>query len=401
MNMNHQSNQNTNNHVETQRLKHNIIKDYFFTFFYRMDLTQGVWMIYLAAKGLSLTALGLLEMIFHVTSFFMEVPTGAVADFYGRKTSRIMGRILFIISVLILWQSDSYLFYIVSFVMMAISYNLESGAGTALVYDSLIEIKEEDSYMKISGRNEMFMQAASVGALLLGGYLASHNYSMVFAMTMILSGVALLIGMTFKEPSVGTIEMKSIGVFFTQIKESALMIRNNPKLSFLIFFSQFLMAVSTCVFYYLQNYMTNLGYDEAGIGTLYAVSSLIIIFIAPLTYRLEALLKPQGMLKLMPFVSAVGLWGLAEGHGFMVFFVILMILESVSYITVNDYINKEIPSDKRATLLSMGSMIFSLMMVLLFPLFGLIGDHFGIPMAIVGLASLMTLFAFINLKVVK
>lgn len=41
-------------------------------------------MIYLAGKGMSLTQLGLLETIFHITSFTMEVPTGAVADIFGR-----------------------------------------------------------------------------------------------------------------------------------------------------------------------------------------------------------------------------------------------------------------------------------------------------------------------------
>ena len=76
------------------QLKNNINKNYIYTLLQNIDLTRGIWMIYLAGKGMSLTQLGLLEMVFHITSFLMEVPTGAVADIFGRRISRILGRVL-------------------------------------------------------------------------------------------------------------------------------------------------------------------------------------------------------------------------------------------------------------------------------------------------------------------
>ena len=89
-------------------LRRNIKLNYIFIFLNRLDLTQGVWMLYLANKGLSLAKLGLLEGIFHITSFFMEVPTGAVADIYGRKVSRTLGRAFFIISNIVLVLSTNF-----------------------------------------------------------------------------------------------------------------------------------------------------------------------------------------------------------------------------------------------------------------------------------------------------
>ena len=55
------------------QLKKNISKNYIYTLLQSIDLTRGIWMIYLASKGMSLTQLGLLETVYHITSFLMEV----------------------------------------------------------------------------------------------------------------------------------------------------------------------------------------------------------------------------------------------------------------------------------------------------------------------------------------
>ena len=185
------------------QLKNNINKNYIYTLLQNIDLTRGIWMIYLAGKGMSLTQLGLLEMVFHITSFLMEVPTGAVADIFGRRISRILGRVLSLVSVVILLAADGFLWFAISFVFTALSFNLESGAGEALIYDSLKEIGEEDRYMKISGRKEVFYQAAGVISFLAGGYMATKSYNIAFAITIIIGAAAVLQSFSFKEPTIG------------------------------------------------------------------------------------------------------------------------------------------------------------------------------------------------------
>lgn len=90
------------------QLKKNINKNYIYTLIQNIDLTRGIWMIYLASKGMSLTQMGLLETIFHITSFLIEVPTGAVADLFGRKAIRVLGRIMSFISVILLLVADNF-----------------------------------------------------------------------------------------------------------------------------------------------------------------------------------------------------------------------------------------------------------------------------------------------------
>jgi MFS family permease len=380
------------------QLKKNIKKNYIYTLLQNIDLTRGIWMIYLASKGMNLTQLGLLETIFHITSFFMEVPTGAVADIFGRKISRICGRVLSLISVIILLAADSFLWFAISFVFTALSYNLESGAGDALLYDSLKEIGEEDKYMKISGNKEVFYQVAGIISFLVGGYMATKSYGIAFTLTIIVAALALLQSFSFNEPSISRKrEMEKKGnVFVNQIKESISVVRKNPRIGALIVFTEIILTFCTCIFYYLQNFLKGNGYNEAAIGVIYAAAYLVSALTAPQVHKIEKVIKEQGILLVVPLVTVACLWGIALSTYHFIFFIVLMITEEIVYVAMNDYINKMIPSENRATILSFASMAFSFFMITVFPFVGMLGDRYSLVFAIKCLGGLGIVFVLIN-----
>ncbi|KPU45519.1 major facilitator superfamily protein [Oxobacter pfennigii] len=380
------------------QLKRNINKNYIYTLLQNTDFTRGIWMIYLAQKGMSLTQLGFLETIFHITSFTMEVPTGAIADIFGRRASRILGRIASLISVIILLMANSFVWFAISFVFTALSYNLESGAGDALIYDSLKEIGEEYEYMKVSGRKEVFYQTAGAISFLVGGYLASKNYDIAFILTLIIGTVAIVVSLTFKEPSIGRMEAghPEEKIFIKVLKESIGVVKCNPKIIMFALITQIIMALCTCVFYYFQNYLKADGYNETLIGVIYALSALIPALIAPNIHRIEKRIKEKGMLILMPTMTVFCLWGVAFLKFHYIFFILLMISEGIIYISVSDYINKMIPSETRATVLSFESMVFSFFMIILFPVIGIVGDLYSLKIAFILLGILSTALVIVN-----
>ncbi|ERI91769.1 transporter, major facilitator family protein [Clostridiales bacterium oral taxon 876 str. F0540] len=380
------------------RLKRNVYKNYIFTLLQSLDFTRGIWMIYLASKGMSLTQLGLLETIFHTTSFLMEVPTGAVADLFGRKISRILGRVLSLISVILLLTANSFLWFAVSFVFTALSYNLESGAGDALIYDSLKEIGEEEKYMKINGNKELFYQSAGIISFFVGGYLATKSYNIAFLLTVVIGIITIVQSLTFKEPSVGRVNTKeeNENIFVKQLKESIKVVISKPKVGFLILFTQVIMAFCTCIFFYLQNYLKGNGYTEWRIGIIYAISSLTVALLATQVHSIEKRIKEQGLLLIVPFFTVVCIWGVALSKYNYMFFILLMLTEEIIYVSMSDYVNKMIPSENRATILSFASMVFSFFMITLFPFIGLIGDKFNLTTAFKCLAMLGSILVIVN-----
>jgi MFS family permease len=380
------------------QLKRNVNKNYLYILLQNIDFTRGIWMIYLAGKGMSLTQLGLLETIFHVTSFTMEVPTGAVADLFGRRISRIVGRLTSLISVIILLLSNSFWMFAVSFIFTALSYNLESGAGDALIYDSLKEIGEEDQFMKVNGNKEVFYQAASTISFLIGGILAFKNYSTAFTLTIAVGIITALQSFSFKEPSIGIAHRDGSkeNMFIKQVSTSLKVIVNNPRIGTLIIFTQSIMAFCTCIFFYLQNYLKADGYNEAAIGVIYAVSSLAAAITATQIHRIERRIKEQGILLLIPIITIACIWGIALSKYHYVLFIMMMVTEGIIFVAVSDYINKMIPSENRATILSFASMVFSFFMITLFPVIGVIGDRYSLSFAFICLAMVGSILVLAN-----
>jgi MFS family permease len=374
------------------KLRKNISRNYIFTLLQNIDLTRGIWMIYLASKGMSLTQLGLLETIFHITSFTMEVPTGAIADLFGRKTSRVLGRLFGLMGLILMLFSNNFYWFAVSFIFSSLSYNLESGAGDALIYDSLKELNKEDQYMRISGNKELFYQMASTISFLAGGYLAAKSYRIAFILSIIIGAITILQALTFFEPSIGRSAVKDRRKkFLAQLKSSIKVVRDNTKIGTLIVFVQIIMAFVTCMFYYLQNYLKEMGYNEAKIGMVYAIASIMSAITATQVHKIEKKIKEKGLLLIMPFITVVCIWGIALTKYNYVFFIILMITESIIYVAVSDYINKMIPSENRATILSFASMVFSFFMITLFPFIGMIGDKYSLRTAfkLLGIISIV------------
>ena len=74
----------------------------------------------------------------------------------------------------------------------------------------------------------------------------------------------------------------------------------------------------------------------------------------------------------------------------------MMVTESIIFVATSDYINKMIPSENRATILSFASMMFSFFMITLFPLIGVIGDKYSLKVAFVCLGAVGSILVLVN-----
>ena len=381
------------------KLRDNVKKNYLYSFLSNFNLTQGVWMLYLAYRGLSLFEIGIMESIFHITSFTMEVPTGMIADLYGRKTSRVIGRILAVVSTLIMLQSTNLVFFAVSFIFSALSYNMESGAGDALIYDSLKVIGEENDYMKITGRREIFYQLASTGALLIGGYLATIDYLLVYKFALVIGVLTVLQTFSFTEPEYGKIthEKNGFRTMAKQLKTSVGVLLADKKIGFLIVVVEVFSLYFTTEFFYVQNLMKLAGHTEFEIGITLATGALGGAFMASRVHKFDEKYSPDQLLRAFPILGILGFWLMAVPGITWFAFIFLSLIEGMMFVSISDYINRLIPSEQRATILSFQSMLFSILMIVLFPLVGKIGDLFGLGRAF----FIIAIFATVTLGILQ
>jgi MFS family permease len=380
------------------KIESNIAKNYLFLGLTYVDLTRGLWMIWLTIQGFSLTQLGILEGTFHLTSFLMEVPTGIVADLFGRKTSRFLGRVLFLGSLFILYFSRSMPIQCIAFALTAIGYNLESGAGEALIYDSLKEIGREEGYKKIAGINNVIFEAGSVISLIVGGYCAHYlGYQWVFIPGMSVCVLSILVSTLFEEPTLTQKEqhrLRKMGwlkAMSEQTRESLLVIKENPRIAFIILFTELVMMFITSLYFYLQTFWKANGFNELQIGGFLAIAAVLSAAAGLLAHRIERRLGVRGIILVFPLLLILSLWGLGLTDYSVIFFTMTGFVDGVLYVAMQDYLNKMIPSERRATILSFQSMAFSMYMIVFFPIIGLIGETRGLQKAFLLLAVIATL----------
>ena len=371
-------------------------------------------MIYLAGfKHFSLLQLGMLEGIFHLTSFLMEVPTGAVADIWGKRISRIAGRYLFILSLIILFFADSFLVQALGFVLCALNYNLESGSGDALVYDSVLLLKEEKHYMSIKGKKEFLYQLSSILAFLLGGYLAVRSYPLVFLVTALFSILSLANAYFFTEPVFEKQERAGadksgtpketfhfstiITSIVKQTAGSLGIIIERPRIAFLIIFSELIFTFTTSMYFYLQNYWKSGGRTEWYIGVVFALQAALSGISSVISPKIEKKAGERNILIYLPALLLVCLGGIALTPCESFFYIMTGFLEGILLVAISDYINRMIPSENRATILSFQSMSFSFFMIILFPLMGFLGDTYSLKLTflVIFLTALLVYLLYI------
>lgn len=388
-----------------EKLKRNISVSYVYNFLLQLNITSAIWVLYLSFKGMSLIEIGILESIYHITGVLFELPTGAIADLYGKKFSVVTGRIVSVISCILMITSNSFWGFGLAFVLSAASMNLNSGAGEALVYDSLKSLGEEEKYKKIWGNLAFLMSLGQGMAVLLGGVLADIKFLYAYIFGAIIQVAALIAAYNFNEPPINKDyeEKQQDNQILSQLITSVKVLKTRKVVLYLILFSSLIGSLQTTVFFYSQQYFSDMSYSKTAIAIICALSSLIEAISSKYAYKLENLLKLKGTLIGVSLINIFSLIGLAFIKDLsVVFFLLTSITGGLAFTIFSDYINSRIPSEYRATILSFDSLCFSAFMIGVFPIFGILAEKngFSITFGIIPLLYIPAM-TFLMLKLGK
>ncbi len=389
--------------MKIQNYKKNINLEYFHTFLRNVNLSNGIWLLFLAFKGFSLFQIGIFETVFHLTSLTMEVPTGIIADLYGRKFSRTLGILSYFIYIVLMILSSNFILIAFAFFFCGLSYTFESGSGEALVYDSLIALKKEDNYMKVNGNKEVLFQLASSVSLFVGGYIAMISFNLTFEVTALFYLLALIVILLMRETPLAKRKKQHSfkAMMIDHYVKSTKVVFHNKRLLFLIIICEMMAAPIAVLFMYLQNYLNLLGYSYFTIGLLLGLHSLLAAFGGVLAYKLEKKYQERKILIVVPLLMTISFWLILVDQIIYLPFILLGFLDSIFYVVLTGYINKLIPSETRATALSFSGLMFSVIMILIFPIVGLIGDNYSLKTSFFVLAIVMSIFYLFLLNILR
>lgn len=359
----------------------NIKNEYLYRFFSSFDITSAIWVLYLGYKGMNLVQIGLLEGIFHVTGLLSEIPTGALADLFGRRRILIIGRMMSLISAIIMLFSNSFLGFAMGFILSAWGYNLNSGSEEALIYDTLKELKKEDEYLKINGKINLIIEISQGLAVFIGGILSQIDFSISYITAIIIGIISLTFSFNFKEVDIRDDFEERITII-NHFKKSMKILKDNKKLLNIIMFFPIVYTFSAIVYFYGQQFLNDLGYSRLNISIIFLLNGILSAIGAILSDKIYKKYNASSWLSISMIISfLLILMGNISKELAIFTFLAIGFLTAILQPISSKLINSMVESKQRATIISVESMFYSLMMIILFPVCGLIGDLLSLELS--------------------
>jgi len=127
--------------------------------------------LFLIQIGVSYTQIGILYAVREMVSFFMEVPSGMLADQFGRKEALLGSFILYIISFFILYLSSAYYLLLAAFILYGVADAFRSGTHKAMIMEYLTLQHWYDLKIDYYGHTRAWSQRGSAISSLIAGFL--------------------------------------------------------------------------------------------------------------------------------------------------------------------------------------------------------------------------------------
>jgi MFS family permease len=357
------------------------------------SLIWGINTIFLLDAGLSNLEAFAANAFFTAGMVLFEVPTGVVADMWGRRASFLLGTVTLALTTalyVLLWQVEGAFWqWAVVSLGLGLGFTFFSGAVEAWLVDALAATGYEGQLEAVFARGQAISGAGMLVGSVAGGYIAQLvNLGAPFVLRAGILALMFVVAAVFMRdigftPRHGARPLAEIREIVSSSVEYGWRV---PAVKYLMMAAPFTGGISIYVFYALQPHLLDLygdpeAYGVAGLAAaLVAGAQILGGLVTPRIRRLfrrrtSALLAVEGLA-----VVTVLLLGLIAN--FWVALVLIAawgLLFSASMPIRQAYLNGLIPSQQRATILSFDSLMSSTGGIVTQPLLGRAADVWGYP----------------------
>ena len=348
-----------------------------------------IWVVFLQRKGLSLTQVGLLEGVAWTITAFLEVPTGAIADRWGRKASIAVGASLYAIAMFLILAEALSPAFLLGYALWNSSTAFVSGADSALLYDSLKADGRAAEAAKQSGRYAAVNQASQGVASLVGAAIATVDINLCFTICGLLALVAAALVLTIHEPPRTSEDGDAYLGYWKNLKTAVRIAARRPVVRALVLLSATIATVPLVVYYVLlQPYSVGVGLPLAALGIVVIGVQLSTVVASWLAHRTADHFELGSVVAvaLAVFIAATAILAVAPTIASLALMLAVALVPALLTPLLSARLNDLIPSRQRATILSLGALLFELGLAVAMPLMLAFADRFGAPAAI-GLSS--------------
>lgn len=328
-------------------------------FFDGLHFATIITNLYAIYNGVPLYHAVLAQSVYSAVVLLMEVPTGLVADKFGRKTSVVLGYIMGALGLVALIISPTVIGLYLTQLLRATGSALISGASEALLFEAS---KEQDlNYTKQSS----IVLSNGIAGLCIAGVLSGIVYAQYDESSFVpllwatvvtqLMAVALALSLQVKQEYERSSILKKELKMWEMLSSLMTLMRQNKT----IFAFTMVGLLTVCNEYYLYGtygpYFEQFKVSNFWVGAAFSFGLLVNFFLQRNVYRIEQYLTFEKAFVLIKLGTIIGYFGLAivTQSTFMVIVLISTIgVFNIERPIVSDIVNQELDNSVRATVLS-------------------------------------------------
>lgn len=320
--------------------------------------------LFFLGRGFNYVQINSIWGIIVFTMFLMEVPTGILADRWGRHRAIQLAILMqFIGEVLFLFITDYWLL-VIDAVIAGTGFAFASGALEAMVYDQLKAEDRPEDMQAVMGK---ITGAGYIGFVLsfgLSGLLVpraeQENIATAILATAIAVGLGFLVTLWLKPEKNPAEDLISRASPEKMLKDGIHLLRENKALQHLLLLSVFSIAFWDYLINLYQPYFQSIKVPDQMLGPTLALASVAAFIAAQNVHKLEKHIGPRwsllmatlgpGLIYVLLFFNRIpwiGVLSIILFRGF----------NALKHPLFADYNNRQIASHNRATVLSLISMV--------------------------------------------
>jgi len=375
-------------------IENNIRKIYLFQFFKFFLVFIPILIPYQEGLGLSMKEIMLLQSFFGLFMAILEVPSGYIADLFGRKKTLIIGAFFSGCGFSLYPFATSFWDFIYIEILLAIGLSFCSGTDISILYDSLENSHASQKVKKTAIAKLGFYANFSEGsAAILAGIVVLYSIKTPFYINMFTGWIPFIIALSFIEPKIQRASHKETLKNFREIYQ----ILFHNKFTFYIFANFIIWSLATfCAVWIFQKHWSDHKIPLFYFGFLWASYNITVGIISRFVPYLEERMSIQTLIYILCALPIIGYFGMSLESALLgVFFgFFFQISRGISQVIFLQQFNHQIPSRFRSTLQSIKSLFFRFTFFILGPCIGYSIDSFSLALTL-QLLGVFFIFFFI------
>lgn len=344
-------------------------------------LVMPIIVLFYEDNGLGMKEIFLLKSVYSIAMVAFEIPAGFLADSWGRKSILLWGAILCFGGFMCYSLSYTLGAFFIAEVLLGMGQSMVSGADSALLYDTTLHYDKEKEYLKYEGRVTMIGNFSEALAGIFSGFLAVYSLRLPFYCQTAIAFIGIPAALLLKEYNRTPKQAHPLSHILHIIKYSFI---TNKQLCRDILFSGVIGTATLTMAWFVQPLLIKIEFPTTLYGITWTLLNLTVGFSALFSDKLNRMWGNKKMYVIILLGITIGYLTISLHISYFSLIVLFLFYVVRGFATpiLKGYINQQVFSDMRATVLSIRNFVIRLLFALITPFIGWLNDYWSISAAL-------------------